>query len=99
MLSINVRNMTKTTIFVMLHYRSLISNKGKMNLASPLSDIRIIEQGRLLERSKLLQCGPLSVLTQPRDKAVMLNDNTIEFLLRNLHEIELSSLWREILHL
>ena len=35
--------------------------------------------------------------SQPRDKAAMLNDNTIDFFLRNLHEIELRSQWREML--
>ena len=35
--------------------------------------------------------------SQPRDKAAMLNDNTIDFFLRNLQEIELSSQWREML--
>ena len=35
--------------------------------------------------------------SQPRDKAAMLNDNTIDFFLRNLHEIELLSQWREML--
>ena len=35
--------------------------------------------------------------SQPRDKAAMLNDNAIDFFLRNLHEIELRSQWREML--
>ena len=48
MLSINVGNMNKTTIFVMWHYCSLMSNKRKMNLALTLSNIRIIEQGHLI---------------------------------------------------
>ena len=44
----------------------------------------------------------LSVLNEilgskPRDKAATLNDNTIEFFLRNLHEIGLSFRWREML--
>ena len=34
---------------------------------------------------------------QPRDKAAMLDDNAIEFFLRNLHEIGLSSQRREML--
>ena len=34
---------------------------------------------------------------QPRDKVAMLNDNTKEFFLRNLHKIGLSSQWREML--
>ena len=34
---------------------------------------------------------------QPHDKAAMLNGSTIEFFLRNLHEIGLSSQWREML--
>ena len=35
--------------------------------------------------------------SQPRDKEAMLNDKTIEIFLRNLHEIGLSSRWREML--
>ena len=34
---------------------------------------------------------------QPRDKAAMLDDNAIEFFVRNLHEIGLSSQRREML--
>ena len=34
--------------------------------------------------------------SQPRDKVAMLNDNTIEFFMRNLHEIGLSSQWRKM---
>ena len=75
----------------MWHYCLLMSNKRKMNLTLPLSNIRIIEQGRLLEWRQLLQCGHLVSLMvprlQPRDKAAMLNYNKIEFFLRNLHEI------------
>ena len=35
--------------------------------------------------------------SQPRDKVSMLNDNTIVFFLRSLHDIGLSSQWREML--
>ena len=33
--------------------------------------------------------------SQPRDKVSMLNDNTVEFFLRSLLEIGLSSQWRD----
>ena len=46
-------------MFVMWHYCSLMSNKREMNLALTLSNIRIIEQGHLLEWRQLLQCGHL----------------------------------------
>ena len=50
----------------------------------------------------LITMWALSVLNgilylQPRDKAAMLDDNTIEFFLRNLHEIGLSYQRREML--
>ena len=35
--------------------------------------------------------------SQPHDKVSMLNDNTIEFFLRSLLDIGLSSQWREML--
>ena len=64
--------------------------------------LRILEQGRLLEWKHLLQMGTFNVLNgilslKPRDKVAMLDDNTIEIFLRNLHGKGLSSQGREML--